>query len=535
MGEAKNEHYGLLRRRRFKCPVCNEHKMLITKNGQILCANGCNVSPSQAEAAIKNKLFDGFFTTADLETLFGFDFSVYPEVRWNKDQKSLYSKGQLIKLNNISHRDRNTNNLLNDISIEYYRQYPERDDTVRELTHYDYLFNLIEDIMVCINRMSKDMLLMDLSYQLSLLQKNDTRLFSISHYYYCLSQHFYECMERIMLWFGLMYHFPFHENGKKNTHYTIYKAIKKDPDFNNSGLRPLLESVIGNHARDSLLNWRSSSSHDLSKHLRNLNTDAAMEKQRYELDVEMLQGNFDGIIKITEQLLDLINGMLNKMPGIYSITLDANAINLLTGTGSVPDLTISKDEFIQDILMKEGTKLDKLFYYGPSRMSAKENSQLLLDVVCRLAEVIKGCSYAIHFEDKKFLSMWNDFDAVVPDVMDRQYLVYTSAMLTMACYDKLSRIMYRKYMKKEPGNDIYFENIIEDIPTQAPPVELAARIINHDDNAFKFLAQYRNEFTHLLRKGAIYTNAMENYEDYLIVSIVYNVRHIVELIDSIIA
>ncbi|WP_313133232.1 hypothetical protein [Anaerocolumna sp.] len=271
MGEAKNEHVGLLRRRRFLCPKCKEHKMLIMKSDQIRCANGCTVTPGQANAAIKNRLYSGFFTTSDLERLFGFDFSIYPVVRWKKDHKSLYSKGQLIKLNNICHRHMNTDNLIHDISIEYYRRYPERDEIVRELTHYDYLFNIIEDIMVCINRMTKDMLLMDLSYQLSFHYKNDTRLFSISHYYYCLSQHFYECMERIMLWFGLMYHFPFREDGRKNTHYTIYKAIKKDPDFNNSGLRSILETVIGNNARNSLLDWRSSSSHDLSKHLRNLN------------------------------------------------------------------------------------------------------------------------------------------------------------------------------------------------------------------------------------------------------------------------
>jgi len=89
------------------------------------------------------------------------------------------------------------------------------------------------------------------------------------------------------------------------------------------------------------------------------------------------------------------------------------------------------------------------------------------------------------------------------------------------------------YMHEECGNYIYFENILEKILVQNPPVELAARIIDHEDNAFKFLAQYRNEFTHILRKGAIYTNAMEDNEDYLIVAIAYNVRHIVELIDTI--
>ncbi|WP_313133233.1 hypothetical protein [Anaerocolumna sp.] len=247
----------------------------------------------------------------------------------------------------------------------------------------------------------------------------------------------------------------------------------------------------------------------------------------------MLQGNFEGIIKITGQLLDLVNGMINKMPGLYTISLDTNAISLLTGTGSIPDLKISEDEYIHDILTKESAKLDKYLYYGPYQLSAKENGDLLIDVVCRLAEIIKGCSYAIHFDDKSYQMMWRDFDAIIPDLMDRQYLIYTSATLTMACYDKLSRIMYRKYMNKEPGNDIYFETINKDILVKAPPVELAVRIINLEDNAFKFLAQYRNEFTHLLRIGAIYTDAMDNYEDYLIVAIAYNVRHILKLIDSI--
>lgn len=125
-------------------------------------------------------------------------------------------------------------------------------------------------------------------------------------------------------------------------------------------------------------------------------------------------------------------------------------------------------------------------------------------------------------------------NSIIPDIMDRQYLIYTSAMLTMACYDKIARIMYRKYMKEEPGKDIYFENINKTITVQEESVDLAKRIIDHEDNAFKFLAQYRNEFTHILRKGAIYTDVMENYEDYLIISISYNIRHIINLIEYII-
>jgi len=533
MGEAKNEHIGLLRRRRYRCPVCNEYKMLITKSGEFLCANGCSVLPVQEEDAIKNRLSDGYFTTTDLEALFGFDFSTYPEIEWSKEHKSLYNRRQLIKLNNINHRHRDADNLLDDVSIEYYRQYPERDKDERELTHYDYFFNIIEDIMVHINLISKDMMLMDFSYQLSLQHEGENRLFSISYYYYCLSQHFYECMERIMLWFGLIYHYSFSEDGKKNTHYSIYKSIKKDPDFNNSGLRTLLETVIGNNTRNILLDWRSSSSHDLSKSLKNLNVDTAMKKQRYQIDVEMFSGNFEGILKITEQLQDLATGMINKIKELYAVTLDYNAINLLIGTGSITKLKISKSEHIHVILTTEGAKLDKYLFSGPFHMSDKENGYLLIDLVCRLAEVIKGCSYAIFFDDEQFQGMWKGPATIIPDIMDRQYLVYTSATLTMACYDKLARIIYRMYMHEECGNYIYFENILEKILVQNPPVELAARIIDHEDNAFKFLAQYRNEFTHILRKGAIYTNAMEDNEDYLIVAIAYNVRHIVELIDTI--
>jgi hypothetical protein len=50
---------------------------------------------------------------------------------------------------------------------------------------------------------------------------------------------------------------------------------------------------------------------------------------------------------------------------------------------------------------------------------------------------------------------------------------------------------------------------------------------------YQFLDNYRNEITHTIRKGAIYTNVMVEYEEYLLVAICYNLEYLGDLLDSI--
>lgn len=63
----------------------------------------------------------------------------------------------------------------------------------------------------------------------------------------------------------------------------------------------------------------------------------------------MFQGNFDSIIIIKDHLLDLINGMINVMPGFYSISLNSNAIKIIESTRILPKLNVNSDNNINQI------------------------------------------------------------------------------------------------------------------------------------------------------------------------------------------
>lgn len=541
MGIAKNEHLGLINRKRFKCPVCNNYTLWIKKDQIVECENGCNPNRNQIKTTTSKKNYSGYYTTQELKEQFGYDNSLWPDITWNKESRCLYRKKQLEKMNRLMHRDRNINDTLHDLSITYYRAHPEKAITERELNHYDFMFNLTEDIAVSLNRMTKDFFLMNASYQTAEFALEELRLFPLSYYYFNLSQHLYETIERIIVWLALLYAVPFHQSRKDNTFVYLNKELKKNENYKKSGLRPLVETVMGNDAKNKLIEWRGTSVHDESMHLREMrrmnskvSVEAWNEMPREEIEKQILQETFDGIIKLIEEIYTLYENMLEHLNGLHDISLNENAARMIFETGDLMTLNVSKERYVMDIIIPQYNKIKRWITSIDTASLPKEQKYILKDIVFRMEEIMKTCNYALNVDSKLYRDVWKRLGMEqVLDVMDRQYLVYSAASLVVSCYDKIARHLSVRYNLKKEGQIVYFDNFLNNNIEKNKVLTLAESIINNPDNSFCFLSEYRNEYTHILRKGAIYTNSMDIFEDYLIVAIAYNIQHIGSLLDCI--
>jgi len=537
MGMAKNEHQGLARKKRLKCPKCNNYTLWNKRDG-CQCENGCTFSWLQGDIVLDHNDFHGYYKTQDLRDIFQYDDSVFPDITWKKGNESLYTKKQLERLNELQHRELIISNALDDVCISHSELYPEQNSQEWEMTHFKCLVMLTEDIYVYLNRMTKDLALMDIACQMSELKIAKGMMFPLTYFYFNLSQHLYETLERTMTWMGLCYGIPFMSDRKANTFIKIYKELKKNEEYLKSGLKPLVDTVMCSDAKNKLMEWRGSSTHDVSIHVKEMaNKQIDPDEDRIKNDMLLIKDYIPGIITLTESLHTLYEKMVCRLDLFFDASLDTNAVNIIFETGKLEELKFPMEKPANLIIEKEYSKLSKRMNWLVNLKRTdmrREQMRRLGDVLFRLEESMKSCRYAIYYETIDLRSLWENCDTdQLFDIMDRQYLVYSATSLAIACYDKLARFLSEEYNLNSGNKNIYFDDFLKNNTKIAPPLKLAEKIIENEDKAYHFIAEYRNEYTHILRKGAIYLNAMDQYEDHLLYVTVYNIQYIGKLLDCI--
>lgn len=535
MERAYNVHNGLQHRKRFKCPICGQQMLAIENELHYNCINKCILTRKQINSILEKNDYQGYFTTEQMEKSFGYDYSYKPRVNFKNLKNSFYTENELLKLDQISFNTKIFNNLLDDISIYYFSIYPERESTKRELNHFEYLMNLIEDINVSLNRISKDFMLIDIAYQARNSVKSQNMMFSINYYYFNLSQHFYECNERIILCLGILFHITFHTEAKKNNKSYIIKELKKNDLYKKSDIKKQMTKIMSNHMYNFLTEWRASSTHDVSKYLNDFkDNNVDITKNRAEIDKKLYHSKIKDIIDIISLQNILFEMIISQLNQYFNIQFDTNAIKMIQETGMLKALDVDPNIINENILeeeyLKNEQRLNKLV-----EKSMYDNSNIIIihDVVFRMFEIIKSYYYAMRINDSNFRKDWEMQElGFVLDSMDKQYLTYSCAIMIFACYDKLARYLSTRYSLHHEKKTIYFDTFLENVVLDDNILLLLCSDIQNN-KVYQFLTSYRNQYVHIIRKGAIYTNTMENFEDYLLLAILYNIQILSDLIDKI--
>jgi len=525
MCDAKNIRDGINHRRRYRCPICYQNTLWIRRNRGI--CERCNEIPEKLMYEVKSSDWEGYYTTADIDIKFQENKRTEIGSVCGNIKSSMYTKGQIEKMKLIVKKSARINDLLDDCTIYFFKKHPYKDTKDRMLEDYDYLFNIVEDIHVIMNWISKDFTLMDLAYQMALYDDERNLMFSPAYYYFNLAQHFYESIERFYICIGLMFKIQFQKNAKDNTRYYIEKMLKKNDSYRNSELKKKFQEIKSQKGYEELKRYREESSHNQSANLTKVITQRVnVNQDRFFVDKQMIQENLADVLKVINTEFELLEEVIKHLISYIDITLDSNAIAIIKSTGQINHLAISELVDISVILKNEYKRNEKRLFYINRR-----DGIIIGDIVFRLFEIIKGCNYALFFETNiKYEFMKYDLE-IVTDMMDKQYLIYLSAVRTISSYDKIAHFLIEKYLPEYTGKEIYFNDFLRDQPINHKIMKTCQMIQRNP--FYQFLDNYRNEITHIIRKGAIYTNVMEKYEGYLLVAICYNLEYLGDLLDSI--
>lgn len=196
MGMAKNEHSGMVQKRKYECPICGEYTLYCGKI--VKCIMGCKVKKSQVN--LEN--YYGYFMPEQIDIILNFK-KEHKEVSKEKVKESIFTQKQFMRMQKIVSATKDFNDKLDKITIDYFSLYPDRQNN-NDMLDCECFFCLLEDMNVFLNRISKDIALIDFVYRQDENSIETEHLFSISFYYYNLAMSFYSCFERFRLCLGIM-------------------------------------------------------------------------------------------------------------------------------------------------------------------------------------------------------------------------------------------------------------------------------------------------------------------------------------------
>ncbi|PFL46233.1 hypothetical protein [Bacillus cereus] len=357
-------------------------------------------------------------------------------------------------------------------------------------------------------------------------QERDSKMFYSARFFFNNSiEYCWYAYERIVVYLGLIFDYPFSENLPKNKTFQILDYLKKNEKYKQSKFKDLLAKY--NSTSKSFINdRRQENTHSVSTHILKLNNSIKKDEKVRNKIINNNANYMD-----TEQLKPISSQIIQSVETLYCI-FENFVENLYEDTAQFEDKTLPmlKQYYIQaEIKLESTTKIDMnsiedykneafMQFYKHFGKDTLKNSQLLLDIFFRLEEVQKclvGTYYI--FTDNFYYFWYQEIGVDLRPYFDDKCLVYAGQWRMYGCLDKFASYYEKKYDTNKikyfadfkTNNDHLNEMIMKKIK----------KII--DSPAYSILESYRNQTAHNLRLGVLYGENDIQIENYNILSALY--------------
>lgn len=515
MGMAKNEHSGMVQKRKYECPICGEYTLYCGKI--VKCIMGCKVKKSQVN--LEN--YYGYFMPEQIDIILNFK-KEHKEVSKEKVKESIFTQKQFMRMQKIVSATKDFNDKLDKITIDYFSLYPDRQNN-NDMLDCECFFCLLEDMNVFLNRISKDIALIDFVYRQDENSIETEHLFSISFYYYNLAMSFYSCFERFRLCLGIMNNIEFEDLLEKNNATRIEKKIYDSKNVKGD-LNKKFKNMKNLPGYGILKNWREETTHNISKGSQIIiKKRMDVNRNRNKLDFDIIANEIGHILDLLEKMNDLYKDILEESVDYYNKSYDVNLIKRLKKTGimlKIEQKTVNTNKF--DLLYKNNIERMK-------RLKNTNSVKYEVDIIFRMFEAMKSLSYVYAIEDGQLLLKFAQIGmSEVLDYMDREYLLHVIMELIYDIYNKLAKIFAIRDGIKQKIELINFENVYLN---DNNGVYYSAWKRAYNTDYYKFLCDYRNDTVHVLRKGCL-LSSMSEFENMLIYASILNLNKIDEMLEA---
>ena len=259
-------------RKRYKCGSCDEYSLHIEHDSFAECETGYHdiISEQRIFKIVKQDDFDGFYTLDELkESFFQVDDKaneIMMILRKMNKQDTIYSKKQVENINIFFEKSWNIDELLDDYSIKYFREFPEREnrDNVSELNNQEYVLSLIEDAHFFANKSANELVLFEYGI------KNDKDRITYSGRFFINNSifHVVASWERIINILAILYNIPYDKRKMKNNSFTkLHEKLRKNEKFKETNICKIIDKLKSDGIFGKVDNARKSNDHDISEHL----------------------------------------------------------------------------------------------------------------------------------------------------------------------------------------------------------------------------------------------------------------------------
>ncbi len=503
--------------KKFFCPSCKDYSIRVMNDLMVECSN-CDLPIDISEILVNND-FKGFFSRKEIEDNFSInELDMIPFKNYDYIYKVIPQKlGS--KINTYYIKKDNIEIKLDELFIKYLES-----ENIMEIpdepTSFGYFITLIEEIHHFINRAVQDIKLADIAMDFN-KRKQDNLFLSGRFYFHNAADNIWYAIERIWVFLGLQFDYPFSNTLKYNTTSRIKNHLRKDERYKSSAIKVKMEGLMGVNSYNEIIKMRELNSHDYSYNINYVNEQVKQKKKSNidfdrdsnDVDIDMYIPKINNYIDCIEACYILLDEIIDFTNKNISKSKSINIV-MLNHFSQLPTFVPDSEEKID--LMELEIKKNKLFKllrnFGRYNSS---NIKYLFDVFFRLEECQKCLIEYYNIETGEFYRKWcmeSDYITTI----DQSYLIYSILQRIHACFDKVTKYITKSYPRYE--KIAYFEGF-SDLDFSGKIVNKARFLLSKDE--FKELSLFRNSFAHNLRPGSLFGKNAISYNNDLIFYICY--------------
>ncbi|WP_242223164.1 YecA family protein [Bacillus cereus group sp. BfR-BA-01380] len=501
--------------KRYKCPECNEYSLRIFNDTVMECKNECDTTKLSLQQVVQENEFKGFFTREELENDFYLTEKYWIDLFFQeKYQYHNFKQKEGESINAFFRRTSYLEQQVDEIVIQYLNR-NSLTTLPNTVTPFGYLVHLVEEIHYFINRSCKDLRLADIALEIN-KQPLSQNFFSGRFFFHNAIENLWHATERIWTFLGIHYDFAFSNDFSQNKVPKIKDFIKKDEHYKKSKLKEVLGQLLSNNSYRKLDAIRKTNTHDLSFNVKECKeaiqdgrkTSDYFDRDANDVDLEFYLSEIRDILFCIEkhyELLEEIIYLIQKNILHYELKNIPMIQEFLKFTESITP----KEKLEKGLIKLKTYKIELLhdieLYQG-------EDKFLILDVFFRLEEASRCLIEIFNVHNGYFYFHWERYsNSNLRDLIDEQYLLYSSLLRIYSCFDKISRYLslnYGDYSKIK-----YFADL--DDEKYAGRYAKGAKEVIKTKN-YQLLHSFRNDIYHNLRVGGLYGEKGMGYHNHII-------------------
>lgn len=493
-------------RRKYKCPKCGDYTLLLIHDESCECMEGCDDSDINIELVKNNNDYNGYFTDEEIKENFYTDFDAIEELFSQciiKNDPIAITVKQKEKIEEYSKRSDTIDKNLDNATANYFNYF--NINKVNVFKPYNYLITLIEDMHFFLNLISKDIHLFEMT--VSNKFPHNEYMYSGRFFANNAIDHLFFANERMYVILGILYNFDFKDDLRQNRTFKIKEGIKKNEDYINQFLKPLIEKLNGNTLYKKLEEIRNCNEHELSYMSKKftdtnlsekvLDSDRA-DKEIYLSKIENITFCMSILYSVLEKIVQMVDNSrfynMQSFPMHEKLLKQEINLKLKSYDFKYYESLERYNDLIEDNI---------IHYYG---------NQIIIDTYFRLDEVLH-CIRDIynHANGSTEISLF-DFKGYI----EIDYIIYSAITRLYTCYDKISRYLSKHY--KEFEKIKYFDDFskLKSNNTIYKKIDIILK-----NEAYITLKELRNNIYHNLRSGIIFGKSGANNYNVVLTQLIF--------------